>query len=110
MRNLQVMFHGYGAPTQYLFGDNQAALIAYDKIKAAMAQYKPYGNDKDSTVSVIGNDGLEATFRLDHLSGVSLGDPIADEALMTEHAKIIGRINGAHKAEINKVAPAGDPA
>lgn len=97
MKILSVTHFNSQQPVQYLYADADRAEVAYEAIKAAMNSYKPYGNDKDSTVTVSGEPG-EMTFRLDHLTAVGIGDMEQEEATQIAYAHYVGRIRGAIKA------------
>jgi len=103
--NLSIYRFGVQRSEVYMFLNKDKAEIAYLKIKAALAQYKPWGNDKDAIVSFIGHDDLEVTYRLEHISSVSLGDTTVDEPMQIEHAKYIGRLNAAAESECKKSKP-----
>lgn len=96
MKTLEVMHFNTQQPVIYLL-QNDEAEAAYALLKAAMAEFKPYGNDKNNiTISVQSSHG-ELTFRIDHLTSVGVGDPIANEELQLTWAEHIARVRARAK-------------
>lgn len=96
----------------HAFLDDAKAQEAYDKLQAAMAAFRPYGNDKDATVSFSDNSGT-ATVRIDAVASVVIdGDDESLDAIVRADAERVKRmqtIRDSISAPVDLAAQAQQP-
>ena len=93
---LDVVYH-YGATQKFLYGDDGgAASHDYEKIKAALGEYRQFKNDNLQTVEIDKGLGGRATLRLEHLMSVCLSDHSLGKQNQADWVAYCGELDGHH--------------
>lgn len=73
---IEVVYHANAV--QMGFHDLEKARAAYDKISAALREYRPFKNDRTETIEVDTEYGC-STFKLENMNAVLFNGPYDDE-------------------------------